>query len=110
MTILNFDKVLTEIGGDVILDEEKKAPISMKTIVVNAILAPEKEANGEESIKRFLLAQRIFIGGDVDLSPEEIVQVKKLVGKHPLPLVAGQVLEHIKKQTVAPLVGEKKEA
>ena len=103
MTILNFDKVLTEMSG-VELKGTDKNPLTMKSVIVDCILAPDPEqkgGNGEESLKCYMLAQKVFAGGDIDFTPEEIVKIKALVGKFAFKLVCGQIYTHIAETTTS---------
>jgi len=38
---------------------------------------------------------KIYNGGEIDVKPEEIVLIKQVVGKHPMPIVVGQVFEFL---------------
>lgn len=94
--IKNFDTELKDLDGKVII--ENQAPIPMKKIVVNALLATypdEPNLNGEEKLARFSLAERVNKGGDVEFSTEDLSKLKTLVGKFHGPLVAGQIIRHI---------------
>lgn len=88
----NLDLAMKDLNGETIYSEEGRAR-PMKSIVTEALLAsfPNETASGEEKLKRYLLAMKVNVGGEVDLSPEEIVMIKDLVGKGFSPLVVGQV-------------------
>ena len=66
------------------LNATGKQALTVKAAIVNALQAmfdDERALDGEEKLKRWQLAMRVYLGGDVDLSSEEIAKVKKLVGK-----------------------------
>lgn len=92
MPIKNFDADLKMIDGTPV--KEGEVALKMKTSVVNSLLGffpDEQNLTGEEKVKRYELASKIYAGGDIDLKPEEIVLIKKLVGKGAPTLVVGQV-------------------
>jgi len=71
-----------------------RAEMTLKAAIVNALQAmfeDERALDGEEKLKRWQLAMRVYLGGDVDLSSEEIAKIKKLVGKLYGPSVVGPV-------------------
>lgn len=94
MTILNFDTILTEINGDVVKNKDNE-PWSFKAAIVDCVLAPSKEMTSTDSLKSYMLAQKVYAGGDIDFTPEEIVKIKEVIGKHAFPLVSGQIIQYI---------------
>lgn len=99
MTIKNFDALIKDMDGKDFIENGK--PLAVKTILMNACIAtysPQKDdPSGEEKAMRFALAVRLNAGGDVEVSPEEIVLLKKLVGYGWSPLVVGQIYEYLNK-------------
>lgn len=68
--------------------------LTVGSACVTALLATfvdEPSLNGEEKMRRFLLAQRIAATEDVDLTAEEIALTKLLVAKGYGTLVVGRV-------------------
>lgn len=100
MTILNFDSALTEINGDVLKNKKDESWL-MKSAVIECVLAPNKDLSAEDSLRAFNLAQKVQVGGDIDFTPEEIVNIKNSVGKNAFPLVSGQILKYINSATVS---------
>jgi len=67
-------------------------PLLLKTVLVNALLAPEQGLSGEDSVARYELARRIFSGGNpVAVTPEEASLIRRVVPKMYAPLITGQV-------------------
>lgn len=93
MATKNLDIQLKAFDGEVIKDADK--PLTMKTVIVSALLAPEadKKPDGAESAKRYKLALRLYDGGEQDLKPEELTLIKMLVGQSYAPMVVGQIYE-----------------
>lgn len=68
----------------------------LKTVLVNALLAPEQGLSGEDSVARYELARRIYSGGSpVVMTPEEASLIRRVVPKMYAPLITGQVNEFI---------------
>jgi len=92
MPIKNFDNEIKNIDGSTLLQDAN--PVVMKSLLVAALMGSnpsEKDVSGDEKFKRYELAQKVNAGGNIDLTPEEIVLLKKLVGVSYTPLVVGQV-------------------
>jgi hypothetical protein len=89
---VNFEKVLVDMDG-VELKDTKGGTAKVRGCVVDALLATyqdEQNLAGEEKMKRFDLATKIYKGED-DVVVEDITLIKKLVGKAYTPIVVGQV-------------------
>lgn len=68
--------------------------LTLKRAMVNALQAifeDERGLDGEKKLERWKLAMKIHLGGEVDLTTDEIVLVKRLVGKLYGPSVVGPV-------------------
>ena len=90
---INFDQELKTLDDQPIISESKG--VTLKSAAVNALLAiypDEQNLSGEEKAKRYVLATRIYAnsGDKPDLSLEDIVLIKKLIGKAYGPLIVGQ--------------------
>jgi hypothetical protein len=53
----------------------------------------DERPTAQEKIQRYKLAHRLVEGGTVDLTPEDLALIKRLVGAAYPPLVVGQVHE-----------------
>ena len=93
--------------------EKKFPPFTLRMACINVLVMreqqqpgkPVKELTGEEKVKRYQLAQRIYDSkGLLDISPEEQVLLKQLIGRIYPPITVGQAFEILDPH----LVGEKK--
>lgn len=93
MPIKNFDFEITDIKGSPI----EGKPLA-KDIVVASLLATyqdEPALKGEDKYKRWKLADKIQAGNDVELTTEELVLIKTLVGKYATPMAIGPIYNAI---------------
>ena len=89
----NFDRNTQNRDGSDIMESDK--PVTFSTIILNALDAADTEASGVEKMERHAIATKVFNGGDIELSTEEISKIKSCVGKHPYPLIVGQIFSYI---------------
>ncbi len=88
---VNFDKQLVSLDGEVILDT-KGNPAVLRGVAIDALLAvfgDEQNLAGEEKLKRYIVAEKVYKHED-DLTVEELALLKKLIGKAYNPLIVGQ--------------------
>ena len=90
MTI-NFDEKLKTLKGEDL--KEQETIITLKDVCANALLANEEKMEGRIKLENWNLAQEIYKGGEIELSSEDIVKIKNLIGKFYPTLIAGQVLK-----------------
>jgi bifunctional DNase/RNase len=93
--ILNTRIQLKTLNGTLIVGEDN-APITIGMIIANALLAQTKGStplSGEEHIKRYELARKVFQEVEVELKAEQVVLIKKCVSDTYTTLYAGQILE-----------------
>lgn len=98
-------KVIPEQPDEEIVDKagnkstKKHPPFKLKTACVNVLLRTERdddtgrsvEISGEEKLKRYQLAMKIYnSSGLLDLRDEERLLVKSLIAKFYPPLTVGQ--------------------
>ena len=90
---INVNQELKTFGNETLKDGEGNV-FTLKGICATVLLGqPQNEkATGEEKMKRYDLAKKIWTAeGEVDLKAEDISLLKKLVGESYLPLIVGQV-------------------
>lgn len=100
---INFDSNIKGLDGKDLATETGTATLS--SIVTGALIAnyhDEQFLPGMEKFKRAQLAQRVYAGGDIDFSVEELTLIKELVGKYATPLVVLQIFKLIDKKDEAP--------
>ena len=93
---LDVTKVLKQIDGAEIIDSVTGKGLTISNVISNALLVPEDKLSGEEQVKRFILATRIYDATlPVEISVEDAVLIKKCVAKAYAPLVTGQVWQAV---------------
>jgi len=81
---------------------KKVVDMTMSKAIIYALTAnfeDEKELTGEEKVKRFMIAQKIYRKreGTIDSTAEEVALIKKLVGKAWGTIVVGKIWELLEK-------------
>jgi hypothetical protein len=91
---VDFSRELTDLDNKPILTPEQK-PFTLGKACVDALMVgyeDEKGLSGEEKLKRYDLALAIHSAkNSLEIAAEQVVLLKKLVGKGYGPLVSGQV-------------------
>ncbi len=95
---IQLNQKLKTLDGEVIkiMSGKKEIDFTLADAVMTALTSnfeDEKNLTGEEKVIRFTLAQSIQRkkNGEIDLSADDIVLIKKLIGKAYGTLVSGQV-------------------
>jgi hypothetical protein len=94
MMKVDFDTVLRDLKGTAIKDGDGEFTLGAAS--ATALLSPypdEQNLDPKDKVRRYKLATKIADGGEVDLSIEEIADLKKLIGKAFPPLVVGRAYE-----------------
>lgn len=73
-------KVFSATAQKVVLDKEGEQATLAEVVAIALVAPPKENITPEESYRRGKLAQRIHIGGEIDISAEEIALAKKCVG------------------------------
>lgn len=97
---VNFNVALKDFGGTEVF--ENGVAIILKKLVVDALNITSEQDNpsGEEKMKRFLLAKKIYLSEDsVDITVEEATKIKELIGKHFAPIAVGNIFELLEQNT-----------
>jgi len=87
---LNFDHVFTDLDGSAL--QESGEDLTMRMVCVNA-LTHAAGGDGDEKVKRWQLAKRLFPGGTQSITPEEAVLLKQLIGARFPPVIVGNAFE-----------------
>lgn len=88
----NFDQTIKDLEGNPVKDDKENV-ITLKSIAIGALMASyqdEQNLSGEEKFKRYNLALKINAGGPVEISAEDLSDLKKLIGKGFSVLAVGQ--------------------
>lgn len=92
---INFAQEFKTFGGETLKDAEGNV-FNLKGVCATVLLGQQQneKATGEEKMKRYELAKKIWDGdGVVDVKAEDITTLKKLIGESYLPLVVGQAYQ-----------------
>lgn len=96
MTI-DFSAQMTDLKGES-LPKENGADITLGYVAISMLMASDAHATDADKLTRFRLAYLIANAtGPVNLSLEDAALVKKLIGKHPWPLIVGRAYEMLEK-------------
>jgi hypothetical protein len=90
----DFSQLLKGYDDNQIIDGATEKPMTLGSACIealNGIFEDEKNLSGEAKFKRHQLCARIYKGGEVDVTAEEISLMKLLVGKGYPPIVVGAV-------------------
>jgi hypothetical protein len=88
---LDTATVLRDLQGNEMM-ADKDQPATVRLICTNALLghhADDANISGDEKFKRFQLASRLNEGKAADVSSEEIVLLKRMIGRSYTPAVVG---------------------
>jgi len=91
--LVNVGVVFRNLKGEVLKDVDadgKTVDATLKDAIVNAVLSPGQDETGKQKVECYEIARRVFAGGNVELSAEDIVLIKNKVGKVYPPLIVGQ--------------------
>ena len=88
---VKFGEAITNLLGDPILQDGK--PLTLGIVAGAALLTDAPKLDARTKVKRFILAQKIFEGGEINLEVEEIAEIKKIIGEIYPPLIVGRSWE-----------------
>ena len=98
LNVIQYFKAFNPTDKKAHLKNEKNEDIVLKEILVSAVLGGSAEKlSGDEKLKRYRLANRIFDSDNsVEMSAEELALTKAALSESNLPVVVlGQALEMI---------------
>jgi len=91
---IDFNVVLKNLEGKPLKDKEKD--LTLKDVSANAILGnyQDEKIDGEEKLKRFLLATKIYESkSELELTVDEVKMTKDLIARGYSTLVTGRALQ-----------------
>ena len=100
---VNTETILTTIQGQPLKDKDTNGQVidvTVKTVIINAILIPKQNETGIEKVQKYELAKKIYSSPEVDLTVEEIVLIKEKVGEAFAPIVVGQIWNLLEKGSI----------
>jgi hypothetical protein len=98
MKVLLTKKIVDLDGAEI--KGEKGEAFTLRDALISALMASyegEKDLPGKDKLERYSLAVRVKRDEEINLSSEEIVLLKRLVGMAYGVLVVGQVYEELEK-------------
>jgi len=84
-------KRVCQVCGQVVDEKEPMTVRLAATRALTAVYRDEQNLAGDEKVTRFHLALKIVDEDESDLTAEDIVEIKKMVGKMYGPVVVGRV-------------------
>lgn len=95
MPIKNLNQPIKNFDGTLIKLNDKD--ITFKSLIIDALMSnfPDEKLDGVEKLKRYKLASKIFSSDEVELSTEEIVEIKQVAAKGLVTIAVGQIYEYL---------------
>lgn len=96
---INFSVVMKTLKGEPIKNRDEQGKITgdltLADIAVNSLLGVNKDEmiDGRKKQKRYNLAKKADVGGELELKPSEVSDLIDLIGKSYPPLIVGQAFE-----------------
>ena len=92
-------KILSVDGIKALQNTETKLELTLKDVCINAILQPGKDDTGKQKAEAYELFVKIRVcPKEIELTSEEIVQIKKKIGLIYMPLILGQAWNMLEKK------------
>lgn len=91
---LNVTTVMNQVNGNPLLEADAKGEATeliLRTVLINALMDPVKEDTGVIKVEKYDLALKIQKNDEVELSPEQVVLLKKAVEKPYGAVVVGPI-------------------
>lgn len=91
---VNFSAEIKDLSNLPIKAEDR--PLTLSSVCCNALMLTfndEHSLPGDQKVRRFKLATMVVDGGQVDLTAEDVAEIKKVVGKAYGPLIVGRAYE-----------------
>ena len=95
---VNFSQVLLDLEGNALKDGGKD--VTLGAMAAQALLAadPNTPESGEEKARAYDVATKVYRGGEVELSVEDVSLTKKKIGQHMTAIVVGQAFRMLEQQ------------
>ena len=98
MKIKLNQKILSIDGIKALSNQDTKCDLTLKNVCVNAVLQPGKDDTEKQKYEAYELFVKIrACNKEIDLTAEEIVQIKKKIGAIYMPLILGQAFDMLNK-------------
>jgi len=91
MKIKLDQKIMSVDGIKALSNQETKCDMTLKDVCINSILQPEKDDTGIQKMEAYELFVKLRnCQTEIELTAEEIAQIKKKIGLIYMPLILGQ--------------------
>lgn len=93
---IDTQTVLTQFNGKAMKDIDESGNAIDATLgrtLINALLAPVNEDDGVAKLRKFTLAHKLYGGGIIDVSTEDVSLLKHVAGKFLPPMAVGRISE-----------------
>jgi len=91
---IDFWQEFRDLEGALIMREvgDKQVSVTLGYIAGTALMSadPNKPEPGEDKLRAYDLAVRVYKGGEQEVSAEEITLLKRKIGENMVPLIVGQ--------------------
>lgn len=94
---LNLNTELKTIQGAPIVDETQKQ-MTAGGVMFSSLVASghqDDKLDGSAKFKRYELAKTVYVGGEMNISTEEVILIKKVVGMYMPIQVVGAIYNFI---------------
>ena len=102
--LIDFSKQILSLDGKPVKFGENDKQATLGKVCIEALSLnhhDEQNLSGEEKMKRYLLARRIYAAApDIELKSEEIAELKKLTAKILGPIHLGPVWQYLEGEKV----------
>lgn len=88
---IDFSQVLNNIRGEPLQDPQTAGEFTLGKACIRALLSniPTENATGQKKSERYALAELLLGGGEIDVKPEQVVEMKHVVGAIWSPEIVG---------------------
>lgn len=90
---IDFSQKILDFKDEPVVDAGKDLTLSSACMTALNIVKKEDTSTGDQKFKKYELSMRIKDGGVVDISTEEIVLIKAIVGEIYVPLLVGRIFD-----------------
>jgi len=88
---INLTQQIMRIDDKPFENPETKTPYTLKDVVIEAVLAPEAKEDNKKKYSKYELYLKLKAAGkEIDLTTDEISEIKRLIGEVKPALIMGQ--------------------
>ncbi len=88
---IKLDQKLVNMHGEIATYMDTKVEITLRKVIEDALLYPKEKEDGKAKYVRYEMFKRIMEAKEsIELTSEDIADIKKLIGETKNPLIVGQ--------------------